>query len=100
MEDDDSDAEMADYGTDFSDDAEQLARMERDWAARTTALGTADAAKWVNRRRQEHCSTQPRATISMSRTPGRCQCLREVGHGRSRAAPGAPPPLETPKSGR
>jgi hypothetical protein len=29
--------------------AEQLARMERDWAANTTALGTADAAKWVNR---------------------------------------------------
>ncbi len=37
MEDDDSDAEMADYGTDFSDDAEQLARMERDWAARSAA---------------------------------------------------------------
>ena len=49
-EDDDSDAEMADYGTDFSDDAgEQLARMECDWAAHTAALGTADAAKWVNR---------------------------------------------------
>ena len=44
--------------------AEQLARMERDWAARTTALETADAAKWVKRR--EYCSTQPRATINMN----------------------------------
>ncbi len=47
---------------------EQLARMERDWAAHTTALGTADAAKWVNR--QEYCSTQPRATISMGISTG------------------------------
>ena len=47
----------------------QLARMEGDWAARTTALGTADVAKRVNR--QEYCLTQPRATISMSRTTGR-----------------------------
>ena len=50
--------------------SEQLARMERDLAAHTTALETADAAKWVNR--QEHCSTQPRATISMSIPTGPC----------------------------
>ena len=49
---------------------EQLARMERDWAARTTALGTAEAAKWVSR--QESCLTQPRATISTSMPAGRC----------------------------
>ena len=48
--------------------SEQLARMECDWAAHTTALGTADAAKWVNRR--EYCSTQPRATISMDISTG------------------------------
>ena len=48
----------------------QLARMERDLAAHTTALETADAAKWVNR--QEHCSTQPRATISMGISAGLC----------------------------
>jgi hypothetical protein len=48
--------------------SEQLARMERDWVAHTTALGTADAAKGVNR--QEYCSTQPRATISMGMTTG------------------------------
>jgi len=48
--------------------AEQLARMEHDWVAPTTALGTAHAAKWVIRR--ENCSTQPRATISMGRTTG------------------------------
>ena len=50
--------------------AEQLARRERDLAAYTAALETADAAKWVNR--QEHCSTQPRATISMSIPTGPC----------------------------
>ncbi len=33
--------------------AEQLARVEGDWAARTATLGTADAAKWVKRR--EYC---------------------------------------------
>ena len=49
---------------------EQLARMERDLAAHTTALETADAAKWVNR--QEHCWTQPRATISMGMSTGPC----------------------------
>ena len=49
---------------------EQLERMECDWAAHTTALGTADAAKWVNR--QEHCLTQPRATISMNISTGPC----------------------------
>jgi hypothetical protein len=43
--------------------SEQPPRMERDFAAHTTALGTADAAKWVNR--QEHSLTQPRATLSM-----------------------------------
>ena len=48
----------------------QLARMERDWAARTTALGTADAAKGVIG--QEYCWTQPRATISMSIPTGPC----------------------------
>jgi hypothetical protein len=48
--------------------AEQLPRMERDRAAHTTALGTADAAKWVNR--QEYCLTQPRATISMGISTG------------------------------
>jgi hypothetical protein len=59
---------------------QQLARMERDLGAHSMALGTADA-KWVNR--QEHCLTQPRATISMSmKTGGSC-----------RAAPG---PRETP----
>ena len=61
--------------------AEQLARMEHDWVAPTTALGTADAAKWVKRR--EHCLTQPCATISTSRTAGLC----------GRPAPLAPPPL-------
>ena len=50
--------------------AEQLARMKCDWAARTTALGTADAAKWVIR--QKNRLTQPRATISTSMTAGRC----------------------------
>ena len=50
--------------------AEQLARMERDLTAHTAALGTADAAKWVNRR--EYCSTQPRATISMGISAGLC----------------------------
>ena len=44
--------------------------MERDLAAHTTALETADAAKWVNR--QEHCLTQPRATISMGMSTGPC----------------------------
>ena len=50
--------------------SEQLPRMERDLAAHTTALETADAAKWVNR--LEHCSTQPRATISMGMSTGPC----------------------------
>jgi hypothetical protein len=49
----------------------QLARTEHDLAAHATALGTADAAKGVIR--QEHCRTQPRATISMSRTTGPCR---------------------------
>ncbi len=62
----------------------QLARMERGLMAHTTALGTADAAKWVKRR--EHYLTQPCATISTSRTAGLCR----------RPAPLAPPPLETP----
>jgi hypothetical protein len=48
--------------------AEQLARMERDLAAHTVALETADASKWVNRR--EYCLTQPRATISMGISAG------------------------------
>jgi hypothetical protein len=50
--------------------SEQLVRMERDWAAHITALGTADAAKWVNQ--QECYLTQPRGTSSMSRTTGLC----------------------------
>ncbi len=52
--------------------SEQPARRERDWAAHTIALGTADAAKWANR--QETCLAQPRGTISMSRT--NCHCGR------------------------
>ena len=44
--------------------------MECDWAAHTTALGTADAAKWVSR--QKNRSTQPRATIGMCISTGRC----------------------------
>ena len=48
--------------------AEQLARMEHDLTAHTAALETADAAKWVNR--QEYCSTQRRATISMGNSTG------------------------------
>ena len=50
--------------------SEQLVRMERDWAAHTMVLGTADAAKWVSR--QENRLTQPRATISTSMPAGRC----------------------------
>ena len=49
---------------------EQLERMEHDWAAPTTALGTAGAAKWVNR--HEYCLTQPRATISINIATGPC----------------------------
>ncbi len=41
---------------------EQLARPDRDWVAHATALGTADAAKWVNR--QEYCSKQARKLVS------------------------------------
>ena len=50
--------------------AEQLARMERDLVAHTTALGTADAAKWVWVKRRDNCSTQPRAKISTSMSAG------------------------------
>ena len=73
---------------------EQLARMERDLMAHTTALGTADAAKWVNR--QEYCSTQPRATISMGMSTSLCgrsvtesaaRCLGPLPH-RKRQSPG------------
>ncbi len=71
--------------------AEQLARMERELAAHTTALGTADAAKWVKRR--ENCSTQPRATISTSMSAG--PCGRSVAESAERRL-GAPAPLETP----
>jgi hypothetical protein len=62
------------HGTDvwaLNHRSKQLARRERDWAmwaAHTTAFGTADAAKWVNR--QEYCLTQPRTTIIMSRQTG------------------------------
>jgi hypothetical protein len=42
--------------------------MERDLTAHTAAFETADASKWVNR--QEHCSTQPRATINMNISAG------------------------------
>jgi hypothetical protein len=50
--------------------SEQLARMAHDWAAPTTALGTAGAAKWVNR--HNYCLTQPRATISINIPTGPC----------------------------
>jgi hypothetical protein len=50
--------------------SKQLARTERDFAAHTTALEMADAAKRVNR--QEYCLTQPRATIIMSMPAGPC----------------------------
>ena len=63
----------------------QLARMERDWAARTTALGTADAAKEVIR--QEHCWAQPRATINLSGTPGPCGRPAAEAAERRRTAP-------------
>jgi hypothetical protein len=61
--------------------AEQLARTQRDLAARTTALGTADAAKWVKRR--VYCLTQPRATISMGMQTG---VLRDTDRGIWQAA--------------
>jgi hypothetical protein len=62
--------------------------------AHTTALETADAAKWV--RRRENCSTQPRATISTSISTGPCvSSVTESAAWRL----GAPPPLETPKTG-
>ena len=48
----------------------QLARMKCDLGARTTALGTADAATWVNR--QEYCLTQPRATMNIGMSTGPC----------------------------
>jgi hypothetical protein len=70
--------------------AEQLARQERDWAAHTTVLRTADAAKWVNR--QEHCLTQPHAAISMSLSTG--PCGREAAEAASGVWPhpeGTPP---------
>ena len=63
---------------------EQLARMEHDWVAHTTALGTAGAAKWVNR--HEYCATQPRATISITIPPDPCEgpaaeaAERRLGH--------------------
>ena len=74
--------------------AEQRARMERDLVAHTTALGTADAAKWVWVKRRENCSTQPRATISMSRTAG--PCGRSVTES-CRAASGGPCPIGNAK---
>ena len=58
--------------------------MERDCAAHTTALGTADAAKGVNR--PEHCLTQPRATISMSTKTGSCEKSTAKAAERSAAA--------------
>ncbi len=63
----------------------QLARMEGDWAARTTALGTSDAAREVIR--QEHCWAQPRATISTSRKPGPCGRPAAEAAERRRTAP-------------
>ena len=69
---------------------EQLARMERDLIAHTTALGTADAAKWVNRQEFDAAARDDQhGYVDKS--------LREVGHGICRAVSGAPP--ETPKSG-
>ena len=50
--------------------SEQLARMERDWAAHTTALGTADAAKWVSR--QEHCAAKACKRRGINETAGPC----------------------------
>ncbi len=44
--------------------SEQLERMERDWAAHTTAFGTAGASKWVNR--HEYCLT---ISIKFRRVP-------------------------------
>ncbi len=41
---------------------EQLTRPERDCVAHATALGTADAAKWVNR--HEYCSKQAHKRVS------------------------------------
>jgi hypothetical protein len=73
--------------------SKQLARMERDLAAHTTALETADAAKWVNR--QEYCLTQPRATISMSMSTSLCG--RSVTESAERRR--GPLPHWTPKSG-
>ena len=65
--------------------SERLARTEGDWAARTTALGTADAAKEVIRK--EHCWAQPRATINMSGTPGHCGRPAAEAAERRRTAP-------------
>jgi hypothetical protein len=52
--------------------AERLEYMGCDWAAHTTALGTADAAKWVKRRESCQCLTQPRATVTMNIPTGPC----------------------------
>jgi hypothetical protein len=69
--------------------------MERDWAAHTTALGTADAAK-VGEPAGELFDEAARDNqhVYFDRSQ------REVGHGICRAVSGAPPPLETPDSVR
>ncbi len=66
--------------------SKQLERMERDWVAPITALGTAGAAKWVNR--HEYCLTQPRATISINIPTGPCvRPAAEAGERRLGAHP-------------
>jgi hypothetical protein len=53
---------------------EQLAHRERDWAAHTTALGPADAAKWVHR--PKYCAAQSAKT-----SRHKCDSLRAVHRG-------------------
>jgi hypothetical protein len=66
--------------------SEQLACMECDLAAHTTALGTADAAKWVNR--QEYCC-QVDATARNDQHGYIDRSMSETGRGSSRAVSGA-----------
>ncbi len=49
---------------------EQLARMERDWAAHTTALETADAVKGVHR--PKDCATKASKRRGINITAGPC----------------------------
>ena len=50
--------------------SEQLARMERDWAAHATPVETADAAKWVHR--PKDCATRARKRRGIIVTAGPC----------------------------